>query len=264
MEIRKFNSADDHGLFHLWNSVFGDGRKFFDLVFDGLIENERGFVALDRGQIVAGAFIVDGISVSGVKYPYIYGVSTLNAHRGSGLGKTVSVACMDEIKRDGDVSSLHPASASLFDWYGKMGFRTVNYIRKENLEITEGEEIEISEISPDEYNALRREILKDEVFADFSDKLLNWLAKCKFKFFSFEGGCLCSTANERMVVVTELLLKKGFASPLPSLSKFYNISNFHVRTPVLDSFQGFGEAYQFVMANAEEAQDVAYWGFVFD
>jgi len=260
MKIRKFEGRDREQLLHLWHTVFGDNYLFVGDFLDNVILPGRGFVADVEGSIAAAAYIIDGITVDGEPHPYIYAVSTLPEYRGHGCGEAVSRACAELIESEGGKASLHPAEESLFNWYGKMGFKSAFGVYEGNVE-TSAEPIALTIISPSEYAERRKALLNGHRFADFDPRLLEWWeTNWSGSFFSFNGGCMAVLRfNDLDLIIPELISTKNALGAIAAL----DTDNAYVRTPALDGFEHFGIKKDFVSVyNCGE--ESGYWGFAFD
>ncbi len=255
MTIRSFRAGDTAGALRLWKTVFGDGDDFV-LPFLG---RARGFVADEGGVIAAAAYIVDGISLGGRAWPYIYAVATLPEFRGRGLGAAVSLACAEQIEREGGVAALRPAEPSLFDWYARLGFAPAVPAR-EAVVSPQAAPCRIRELTPAEYAAERRAVLGGTDFADFDPALFEWWsASFGGRFAAFDGGCAACIPGDGRCFIPELLCI-GDASP--AVSALARGGEALVRTPDIPGFSGFGEPRAFIAARGGFIG--SWWGLVFD
>ena len=266
MIIRRFSEADYSGLQNLWHTVFGDDEKFISHFINDIIKPSRGFLAEDAGVIAAAAYIIDGITVLGRAYPYIYAVATLPKYRSRGLGKAVSIACAEQIESEGGVPSLHPAEKTLFSWYGKIGFKTSFTIRESMIKLPDVCDVALTPLSSKKYAEARRNILLGNVFADYSNELFQWmLDMCGNNggYFAFDGGLICARKSGHLMVVPELLATHNSTSAIATLSRKLVCSECSVRTPALEGFEGFGFASDFISSRSVN-EPIGYWGIVFD
>lgn len=263
IKIRKFSLEDYSELCHLWQTVFGDDTAFVGDFLTSILLPERAFVADDNGHIVAAAFIIDGISVGDIAYPYIYAVSTLPEYRGGSLGSILSIACGDVIAATGDVPALHPAEPSLFSWYSKIDYAPICSVREAEFTALADDSFDIQKISAGNYGAIREKMLNGTKSASFSDKLLEWQISLGMEYFCYDGGCMAAYCYDGKVVIPELLSKQSSNDAISALCARYGTALCYVRTPALDSFEGFGETVDFISAYGKNEQ-IDYWGFVFD
>jgi len=100
----------------LQQEVFGDDLAA-DFVAPKLVNDACAVVTAYDGQPVSSAtlVVVDGVAA-------VYGVGTLEAHRGRGLGRAVTLAVMHEGRRRGcDLAFLNPSDLG-YGVYAHLGF----------------------------------------------------------------------------------------------------------------------------------------------
>ena len=124
--------SDVPALKRLWKSVFGDTNRYIDRYFNSLFSVIRIAVArTERGRPVSmlsmlpAVFRTDATDYTG---HYIYAAATHRRYEGRGIMTgLLTFACDAAAERGECFSCLIPASASLFDFYEKRGYRTVFY-----------------------------------------------------------------------------------------------------------------------------------------
>jgi GNAT superfamily N-acetyltransferase len=151
----------------LWVEAFGDSEDYVDFFFDSRFDNINTFVYLVDGMPVSMAFVFDeelcvGASEASsfigdkkedsissktkdkhedgiyIKAGYIYGVATLDKHRGKGYSTQV----LKHIHSIYPTTFLIPATKTLFDFYSRNGYKTAFYINEIQLH---HDEIELSD-----------------------------------------------------------------------------------------------------------------------
>jgi len=127
----RFAQAQDHPrLKALWMEVFGDSREAVDAYFSLRHADENMLVDTGQGEI-AGMLSMLPVTLctgGGQTYParYIYAVATDIRFRNRGISTALLEAAHRHMQSLGEAASvLAPASPSLFDFYGKRGYRTV-------------------------------------------------------------------------------------------------------------------------------------------
>jgi GNAT superfamily N-acetyltransferase len=256
MTIRSFRAGDTAGALRLWKTVFGDDDNFILRFLGG---SARGFVADEGGVIAAAAYIVDGISLGGRAWPYIYAVATLPEFRGQGLGAAVSLACAEQIELEGGVAALRPAEPSLFDWYARLGFTPAISVR-EAVITPKAAPCRITPLSPSDYAAERRAVLDGTLYADFDPALFKWWSDSfGGRFAAFDGGCAAYVPGKERCFVAELLSRADASSAVAALAGGCDSL---VRTPDLPDFFGWGKASDFIAARG--GFKGSWWGLVFD
>ena len=117
----------------IWKDIFKDTDEYTELFFSRKVKPENTYTVCEGDRIVSMVFAVDE-KINGLKAAYICGVATLPGYRGRGLCAKLMKEAEDDLKKRGyDICFLIPASESLFDFYGKMGYKTRFYLSKRQL-----------------------------------------------------------------------------------------------------------------------------------
>ena len=119
----------------MWSACFGEEGGYSEFIFENLLSPENILVDFEGGR-VRGMLCLEYMDIvdSGNKAlpaAYVFGVATDPEHRGKGI----SSALMERVhaylpSRGICCSALVPANDSLFDFYGKRGYKTFSYIKK--------------------------------------------------------------------------------------------------------------------------------------
>lgn len=121
-------------LAELWGAVFGDGKREVALFFRNAWRPENTLAVREDGRIVSALHMLPcRMLLSGrtVQAHYIYAAATLPDFRGRGYMAQLLHLAGEYGQRRGDCASvLLPASASLYDFYHKFGYRTVFGVRE--------------------------------------------------------------------------------------------------------------------------------------
>lgn len=261
MSVRPFSPDDREQLIGLWQTVFGDSREFITEFLDCVVRPGRGMVMEEADQIVAAAYIIDGIRFSERPTPYIYAVSTLPAYRGKGYGAVVTAACAAEIEAEGGIAALHPAESGLFDWYARQNFLPFCTVRETVMAPIGAESALLTRLSAEEYLRLRRFMLRQAPAANFEPQLLDWWARwSNGVFYGYDGGCLCICRSGDALFIPELLSRQNADAALSAVARNQKVL---VRTPTLSGFEGFGPEKAFISARGTFPSP-GYWGFAFE
>ena len=261
MSVRPFTDEDRPQLVHLWQTIFGDDAAFIHTFFNRIVLSGRGMIWDENGTVAAAAYIIDGITVDARSFPYIYAVSTLPEFRGRGYGAAVSSACADLILAEGGVPVLHPAEASLFTWYAHQNFFPISQLRQGKIMTYSNSTASVTPVSVREYLTLRRQMLEDFSFAEFTPQLLDWWAEWSGgHFFSSPDGCFCLCENGSSVFVPEILTRGSAAALLSAAAPNREVL---VRGPALPGFDDFAPELPFLAARDSSFTEI-YWPFVFD
>lgn len=127
MQLRKAQQADIPVLYTLWEEAFGDTKETIDLFFDTCFQMQNTLVAVCDGQVRSVIYLLRNTLQNGADSfaaSYIYAAATEEAYRGKGLMRALlAYAAETETARGTDFLYLVPASAHLFQYYEKCGFR---------------------------------------------------------------------------------------------------------------------------------------------
>lgn len=160
MNIKAPTPCDIPALRNLWKEAFSDTDEFLDIFFATAFSPERSFCVKENDEAITALYFFDCI-FKGEKIAYIYAVATAKSHRGRGLCRKLMEHTHKVLKSFGYKGAiLVPGSASLFDFYGKMGYKTCCYLSEK--EVGKGNSREaVQKISAEEYALLRKEYLPE-------------------------------------------------------------------------------------------------------
>lgn len=130
MEIRIANENDYTKLRDLWQEVFGDSSEYIDNLYDSL--DATGYVLLEEGKVVSCLTVFDVGTFEGKPISEIYAVCTKNSARENGYASKLVAFVRDEIKEDGKVAMICPASEMLIEFYSKLDFEPYFYVCKKS------------------------------------------------------------------------------------------------------------------------------------
>ena len=136
MQTRICRQEDTETVRKLWNDRFEDGTPgFADFLFSSL-KNEDIYVAEDEGKVSAMLISMATLEYGNRKGFYLYSACTARGHENKGLmHRLVSFALEEERKKGRDFCVLVPGEESLYDFYAGLGFETVTYLRRAEIEI---------------------------------------------------------------------------------------------------------------------------------
>ena len=146
------------GLRRLWQQVFGDSDSWLDTFFSIGFCPDRCRCLTPETEPAAMLYWFDA-ELEGRKLAYLYAIATAPEHRGKGFCRSLMADTHRHLKELGyDGAILVPAEPSLFAFYSGMGYRTLSTIRE--FTACAGDlPLPLRQISPEEYAALRRELL---------------------------------------------------------------------------------------------------------
>ncbi len=131
--IRFAQEADLPALLQLWQEAFGDGSgEEASYYFARRHQPQHMLVALEKGR-AAGMLTMLPVELAapGSSFParYIFAVATLKAFRGQGISTRLLEAAHSHMRQTGAAASLLvPATPSLFDFYGRRGYKAAFYL----------------------------------------------------------------------------------------------------------------------------------------
>ena len=130
--IRFALDSDREQLWALWEEAFGDTPEDTQDYFARRHQNDCMLVDVEDGEI-AGMLSLLPVTLAsqGREFParYIYGVATRQSFRGQGISTRLMEYTHDFMKEQGEKAAiLVPASPSLFDFYGKRGYKSVFFL----------------------------------------------------------------------------------------------------------------------------------------
>lgn len=151
---------------HIWQVCFGDSREYIDFYFAHRFRPEEMLVCLAEGQPVSMLSLLPAqLCYQGRRQTirYVYAVATLPEYRGKGCARLL----LEEASRQLHVPlALVPASDSLREYYGRLGF--VDAFAIDQVTITpeeiaacgserNGQEYWLLTVTPGEYYRIREE-----------------------------------------------------------------------------------------------------------
>lgn len=152
--------GDVQQLLQLWKAVFGEYDGFWELFLETAFQPDHCRCITENGQVSAGLYWFD-CSCAGDKIAYIYAVVTDPRHRGKGLCRKLMADVQALLKQRGyDSIMLVPADEGLREMYRKMGYETCTHIGKLLCDAGEAP-VTIRSVAPEEYAALRRQLLPE-------------------------------------------------------------------------------------------------------
>ena len=244
----RFATGEDHPqLKALWAEIFGDTKDAVEAYFALRHLNENMLVE-EREDTVAGMLSMLPVTLASsdgqaLSARYIYAVATHPRFRGQGISTALLEAAHAHMQGLGDAAAiLVPASASLFDFYGKRGYTTIFSLDVVRFDAKELPPFPVSgqytACSAGEYARFRDQAFcKSRLYALWEESAVSYAMQtfCEdggVTALSWEGGHGCA-AWERTgdgVLVRELALLRGdIQTALSVLHKALNASWYQVR-----------------------------------
>lgn len=192
MRSRWAQPREQQALQELWKLCFGDGEEVTDCFFALFPPKLHTRVIEEKGKIAAMAsWLPTTLHMDGGTFPgaYIYAVATHPDFRSRGLCRCL----MEELEnsmllQDQNYMALCPAEASLYRFYGAMGYETAFYHHIAILK-PEREPGALRQISPSAYLTLRESLLSSS-HCEWTREALDYLSATGCRFYRLEaGGC---------------------------------------------------------------------------
>lgn len=157
MMFRPAQPADFPDLTKLWQQAFGDPEDFIRMFLESGFAPERSRVCILEDRIAAMLYWFD-CALGKDRYAYIYAVATDEAFRGRGIASALMEDVHSLLAGSGYRGAiLSPGSESLFRFYRRMGYETLGFVTEQTA--SAGAPLPLREISPEEFAALRRQLL---------------------------------------------------------------------------------------------------------
>ena len=236
----------------LWTEAFGDGEGFLNVFLGSVFSASRSRRVLTDGEPSAALYWFD-CSFDGERIAYIYAVATAEKYRGRGLCRALMKDTHEHLKSLGYAGAiLVPGSQSLFDFYGKLGYKTSAYISELRCSASDTE-AKLRNIGVSEYAKLRRDFLPEHGVLQENENL-TFLEK-QAKFYVGDGFLLAARTEKGTVFGLELLGNRELA---PDIVRALGCEN--------GIFRVNGDGKPFAMYLDLEGKDRApsYFAFAFD
>lgn len=197
--IFRFSDKNDiSAIISLWNEAFGDSEKEIRFFLDNKYIPENTLIIEENGEIASMLFLLEGnMVINGKRFPsyYLYAACTANRYRGRGLMAFLLEKANETARlRNKDFICLMPGEKSLFDFYGKHGYKTV-FSKK------------IVTIKRDSFNLQPINKKTDKI--NF-EKLRN-IAFSDFDFFEWDNSSVeFASAHNEMYHGKTVLSRKGY------------------------------------------------------
>lgn len=125
--IRFAAEKDIPGLKEIWHISFGDSKEYIDMFMEHQFKEALTVVYEEDGKALSMFFLFRcDFSIRGKNHPsfYLYAAATLPQYRGKGImGKMLEFSKSYAAEKNFDFIILSPAEKSLYDYYGRFGFK---------------------------------------------------------------------------------------------------------------------------------------------
>ena len=239
-------------LLTLWKAVFGEYDGFWELFLNTAFLPDHCRCITENGKITAGLYWFD-CSCHQDKIAYIYAVVTDPAHRGKGLCRKLMTDVHSLLKSQGyDSVMLVPADAGLREMYRKMGYADCTSLSEITCTAADTA-VEIHNVNPEEYAALRRAMLPEWGVLQEGNNLTFLAAQTQL--FAGEDFLLTAWMEEDTLHGTELLGNTGAA---PGILRALGCEKGMFQIP------GQNKPFAMIHKLHDDAVIPKYFGFSFD
>ena len=125
--IRFADEKDIPQLKEIWHISFGDSKEYIDMFMGKQFKNTKTVVYEEDSEILSMFFLFRcDFSIRKKTHPafYLYAAATLPQYRGKGImGKMLELSKSYAVENGFDFIILSPAERSLYDYYGRFGFK---------------------------------------------------------------------------------------------------------------------------------------------
>lgn len=146
--IRFADEKDIPQLKGIWHISFGDSEEYIDMFMEQQIKNSQTVVYEEDNKIFSMFFLFRcDFSINGKTHPafYLYAAATLPQYRGKGImGKMLEFSKSYAAENGFDFIILSPAERSLYDYYGRFGFKACFKSQKITLTLVNENEYEVN------------------------------------------------------------------------------------------------------------------------
>lgn len=157
--VRLSDINDLKGIIAVWKEAFGDSEEDILFFLDNSYVADNTVVYDYNGEVASVLFLLDGdMHINGTDYSsyYLYAACTLKKYRGRGIMSEMLEFSKDiSAERNKLFIALKPAEDSLYNYYGRFGYRSVFTMKNmisdidnfsENNDITNNDNYDYSEL----------------------------------------------------------------------------------------------------------------------
>ena len=135
MQICKAENKDLSTLKQMWVSIFKDSEAFADFALN-ICDTEEIYLVKENDEIASMVIAGVDLYAYGKKGFYIYGLCTQPKYEGKGYAtQLMNYVCDTKLSSGYDFAVAQPAQESLIDYYKKLGFDNVTYLRKGQITV---------------------------------------------------------------------------------------------------------------------------------
>lgn len=260
VDIRPSRPEEAEAQKQLWQQAFGDDPRYIDWFYTCCWRPENMLVLLEDGKLASMlALLPHQLTLPGGELAqafYVYALATDSAVRGKGYGRQLLHYVDFHLSaRGADCVTVVPAEASLFKFFGTVGFSTgfstrkVEILRHEAGEPNPADKVE--PVSPEGYNLIRNRLLEGTPSVLYDTELIRYQQGMsslshgglyRIVADGTEGCAAVEYVDEESVLMKELLLPtEKVRRALAVFSQVLPGRRCHVRTPA--SWDGLPGSY---------------------
>lgn len=260
VDVRPSRPEEAEAQKQLWQQAFGDDPRYIDWFYACCWHPENMLVLLEDGKLASMlALLPHQLTLPGGEQAqafYVYALATNSAVRGKGYGRQLLHYVDFHLSaRGADCVTVVPAEASLFKFFGTVGFSTGFSTRKAEVMRHEAGEPnpadKVEPVSPEAYNLIRNRLLEGTPSVRYGTDLIRYqqgmsrLSRGGLYRIVVEDAEGCAAAeyvDEDSLLLKELLLPvEKVPRALAAFSQVLPGRRCHVRTPA--SWDGLPGSY---------------------
>ena len=211
MIITFAKKEDKDEILDLWQEAFLEKREDVEPFVDEYLEY---FVLLKSNEVVCSMLSMLPVFINNEKGRYIYAVATKKEYQNRGYSSKLLEYVYEYININNEkFSVLVPANDSLFGFYEKRGYNTINCIEKNSVtcdKVVEND-YEIKTIDEIEYYNKRGEKLKNHTLIKWREKDLLNIKKIydgEFLYIEKADALIFGFCYKQKFIAKEILCKK--------------------------------------------------------
>jgi len=294
-QYRKAKKEDVDSLKEIWQSCFNDPREFIDYYYANQFNEEfTRVLSMENGEIGAMLTLKPVNLITWqeeiIYSTMLYAVATHPKFQKQGLASELINKANEELVKNGVYTSVVvPAEPGLFDFYKKLGYQEVFYIRESVLtpdaimQSHPGPTFSCSIIPDDpwEYNLRRNRLLNGSYFIAYTEDDIKYQKEIarmtggdiyRVVLPDVQGCLIVERVNEKKVIIKELLcFKQYFPKILRKICEEFPAEEYVVRTSGYLDHKMSGIPKPFAMIKIDpkanmliSPEERAYLGLAFD
>lgn len=211
MIFREPRESEFPKLRELWKEAFGDDDSFIDAFKSTSFSPARARIAVIGEQVASALYFFD-CECDGCPIAYLYAIATAKKYRGMGICRELMKNTHLHLQECGYTGALLvPAEDTLFDFYKKIGYSHVGYLKKISVDAAD-KAISLNEIDKRDYANIRRKLLPS-ISVIQEGSCLDFL-ETQAKFYKGDNFLLCARKDGDFLYGIELLGDCSVASSI--------------------------------------------------